>query len=448
MNKIYFMHPNVIKRSLALLTVAVCISAYAENSPEYSIKVSGVVSGLSGGASRTLIINECDISEKSRRCIAELDSLGRFEAVLPFYRGHTFTVNYNRSLFVNAYAEPGDSIFVSIDASKKPVEFHLSGAHSKLNEEYSHAFYDLAPIYYKVNLPPDTVPLSVYMPVFKGEVARTRAIVDKYIREKSLMPETAELLRLDNVFVPANQAIGFEGKGQDEQIAFFTDSIFDIFNPSNPKVMIFPYHLSALMRRDPGLVDRVPKSAIRDLMYATLRDEVPPARDDFENTAYYDRLYGGVKKNIDFSELAPGRIVVLEKDTVYNIDNENPVNWLRKRFPARPVYLDVSATWCGPCRAALMASDDLRKHYADSDIVFTIIWLRSDIEVLKTLAPRINNAIHIFIPDEDMSNRVMGVLNLKGFPSYYFIDRDGEMSSDGVPHFNDSGLVDFLRAKE
>lgn len=34
------------------------------------------------------------------------------------------------------------------------------------------------------------------------------------------MPETAELLHLDNIFIPANQAIGFEGNGLDEQIAF------------------------------------------------------------------------------------------------------------------------------------------------------------------------------------------------------------------------------------
>lgn len=434
-----------IKRLLALLIAAVCVSSSSANLPAYSIKVSGVVSG---GASRTLVINECDVSEKSRRCIAELDSAGRFDVVLPFYYGHTFTVNFNRRLFINAYAEPGDSLFVSIDASVSPAEFHLSGAHAKLNEEYSHAYLDLAPIYYKVNLPADSVPLSVYMPAFKREVARTRAIVDKYINEKSLMPETAELLRLDNIFVPANQAIGFEGNGTDEQIAFFTDSLFDIFNARNPKVMIFPYHLSALMRRNPGLVDSVPKSAVRDLMYATLRDEANPAREEFENTAYYDRLYKGVKKSMDFSALTPGRIVVLEKDTVYNIDNDNPVNWLRRRFPSRPVYLDVSATWCGPCRAALLAGSDVRQHFVDSDIVFAIIWLRSDIEVLKTLAPRINNAIHVFIPEDDMSNRIMGILNLKGFPSYYFIDRNGEISADGVPHFNDSGLVDFLREKK
>lgn len=442
------MYRNILKCLVALLFTAVCGSVWAAEGQAYSINVSGVVYGFSDLGLNTLIINECDVSEKSRRCVAELDSMGRFEVDIPFYYGHTFTVNFNRSLFINAYAEPGDSIFVNIDASKSPVEFHLEGDHARLNEEYSHAFCDLSAIYFGLSLPPDSVPLSVYMPKFKSEVGRTRKTVDRYIKEKSLSKETAELLHLDNVFIPANQAIGFRGNGIDEQIAFFTDSIFDIFNESNLKVMIFPYHLSALMNRDAELVNKIPKSLIRDLMYATIEDADIPDRDEFENTAYYDRLYTEVKGHIDFSGLTPGRIVVMENDTVYNIEGANPVEWLQRRFPRRPVYLDVSATWCGPCRANISAGEDVRQYFSNSEIVFAIIWLKSDLESLKALAPEIHNVVHVFIPDEDMSNRIMNLLNLKGFPSYYFIDRNGEISAEEIPHFNNPQLVEYLRSKQ
>ena len=76
------------------------------------------------------------------------------------------------------------------------------------------------------------------------------------------------------------------------------------------------------------------------------------------------------------------------------------------------------------------------------------MWLKSDMETWKKLAPSIHNAIHIFIPDEDMANRIMGVLNMQGFPSYFFIDRSGIISQKDVPHFNYPALVDFLRAKK
>ena len=380
-----FQLPSDMYRTIiTLLSYVALFSVSATSHPVPSIKVAGLVHNISNTTPRTLIINECDICDKSKRCVAEIDSVGRFEASIPFYFGHTFTVNYNH-VFINAYAQPGDSIFISIDASKSPVEFHLAGDHHLINEEYSHACFDLAPIYYEVNLPPDTVPLSVYMPAFKNEIARTQAIVDRYIKEKSLQPETAELLHLDNIFTPANMAIDFKGNGIDEQTAFFTDPLFDIFNERNLKVMIFPYHLSALS--------------------------------DFLHTEYYDRLVASPSFTVDFSGLRPDHIIVMENNAVSNIDNVNPFAWLKKRFASRPVYVDVSATWCGPCRASLAASEDLRRHFKDSDIVFVIIWLKSDMESWAKLAPSVHNAIHIFIPDEDMANSIMGALNMQGFPT-------------------------------
>lgn len=440
---------RIISTILTIIMVlyASAISTPATSPKPWSINVSGLVHGESGKIPQTLIVNECDICDKSKRCIAEIDSTGHFGVDIPFYYGHTFTINYNRNLFINAYAEPGDSIFVSIDATKSPVEFHLSGDHTCLNEEYSHAFNELAPKYWEVQFPPDTVALSDFMPEFKRELDRMQAIVDKYVEENSIQPESAELLHLDNLFTLANMAVGFRGNGIDEQTAFFTDSIFDILDERNIKVMIFPYHLSALINNNPEYIKSVPKSEIRDLMYAAKKEGEAPSRSDFVNTAYYDRLFTQTKYNVDFSGLMPGDLVVMENDTVIGIQNVNPIEWIKQRFTSRPVYVDVSATWCGPCRAALAHTEDVRQYFKDSDIVFAVIWLRSDLESWKRLAPTIRNAIHIFIPDEDMTNRIMRKLNMQGFPSYFFIDRMGEISNEDIPHLNDAGLVEFLNAQ-
>lgn len=391
-----------------------------------------------------MIVNECDISTKSERRIAEIDSLGRFDVSLPFFHGHTFTVNYNRNLFINVYAEPGDSVFVSIDASKTPVEFHVSGDHSLINEEYSHACVDLSKLYFDVSLPPDTVALAEYMPKFKNEVARNWEMVENYITENSLSPEVSELLRLDNLFNIANQAIGFSGNGNDEQLAFFTDPIFDVLNEENVKVMVFPYHLSALVYSCPDYLREVPKGVIRDLMYASAKDICQPERSEFADAAYYDRLYDNAVVSVDYSELKSGAMIVMENDSVFAVDNINIIDWLRSRYDSKPIYLDVSATWCGPCRASLAAGENVRQYFKDKDIVFAVIWLRSDLKTWSKLVPEIHNAVHVFISDDDVSNRIMAHLNMVGFPSYYVINRKGEMSAQDVPHFNDPELVDFL----
>lgn len=100
-----------------------------------------------------------------------------------------------------------------------------------------------------------------------------------------------------------------------------------------------------------------------------------------------------------------------------------------------------------PVSGIIGNSEDVRQYFAGSDIVFAVIWLKSDMEVWKTLAPKFHNAIHIFVPDEDMSNRIMESIGVQGFPSYYFIDRAGEMVKEGIPHFHDPQLVDYLKSK-
>lgn len=97
-------------------------SVSAQGTANDSIIVAGRIISAPGNNPRTMTINECDYSEKSERRITEPDSEGRFHEKIPFSYGHTFSVNYN-GVFVNAYAEPGDSIFMEIDMTGNPATF-------------------------------------------------------------------------------------------------------------------------------------------------------------------------------------------------------------------------------------------------------------------------------------------------------------------------------------
>lgn len=409
-----------------------------------SITVSGKFTGIAADGRQSLIINECDICNKTVRRFVEFDSSGCFSEKIPFSYGHTFTIAYDGN-FIEVYAEPSDSIHMDVDASRSPFEFHFSGDHAKLNEEFSHASKDLSRIYYEVSLPSSKTPYADYMTAFKEAVNHAQSIIDRYVADNNISDDTAEMLRKSNIYSIANQAADFEGESRQDKFAFFADSIFDIYNEDNARVMIFPYHLSALCLHFPEIIKETPKGLIRDLMYVIVSKDTVPSRSDFYNPDYYDRIFGREKTVIDLSKTGSCKVKVYRNGKVETLDNIKPLDWLRSQYPGRPIYLDISATWCGPCRASLTHSEDLRSDFAESDMVFAVLWLKSGEKIWTEFAPTIHNAVHILVDSDEMSDAFMGAFNLRGFPSYYFMNRDGSIVAEDVPGFHSPELYEYLK---
>ena len=79
-------------------------------------------------------------------------------------------------------------------------------------------------------------------------------------------------------------------------------------------------------------------------------------------------------------------------------------------------------------------------------MVFAVLWLKSDRDSWAQFVPTVNNAVHIFVENDEMSDALMAAFNLQGFPTCYFMDRKGEITADGVPRFHNPELYDFLKA--
>ena len=173
-----------------------------------------------------------------------------------------------------------------------PATFRLSGDRAEINEQYSHGAANLLKLLYDVRLPADTTALPDYLAAFKRETGRTKIALEKYISENALLPQVADMLLRENIFTIANQALLYRGRNKEEQLAFFTDSIFDLFNEKNARVMIFPYHLGALTMNFPDYVKNAPKGIVRDLMYVSLEknDEAVPKREEIGRASCRERV--------------------------------------------------------------------------------------------------------------------------------------------------------------
>ncbi len=434
---------NIIRIITLMAVLPLFISGYGQATD--SITVAGHIYNITDGMPQTLIINECDISNKNVREICEFGEDGLFVKKIPLSFPHTFTVVYNRH-FINAFAAPGDSIYMDIDASTSPLSVTFFGDKADINQQYDPAFQHLSSFYYSRSLPNDTTALDEYMAVFKRNIEEGHDSINCYAKEHDLSEDVISMLYSDNIYILANNALSYRGRNVEEKRAFFLNPIFDLFNEAHTKVMIYPYHLSAIMSYFPDVRANASKGIIRDIMYACDDESPIPDREEFYNQMYYDRLYSKDEpaKETSIDHIQSGKIIVYTNGEIKEVNDVNPLTWLLNEFKGHPIYLDISATWCGPCRAGLAKSESIRKHFKDTDVKFAVIWTQSSKKEWLKLAPTISNAIQIFIEDQEMMDRIATYLKISGFPTYLMIDKNGNILKEGVPVYLSSELPDYL----
>lgn len=90
--------------------------------------------------------------------------------------------------------------------------------------------------------------------------------------------------------------------------------------------------------------------------------------------------------------------------------------------PAKPVVLDIWATWCGPCKRAIPYLVDLHNDYKDK-AVFVGVSVDTDKEALKKF---VNDAkIKYTIAMDPRAAKIGKGYKVEGFPTLYVIDKKG-----------------------
>jgi thiol-disulfide isomerase/thioredoxin len=120
-------------------------------------------------------------------------------------------------------------------------------------------------------------------------------------------------------------------------------------------------------------------------------------------------------------------ILYLENDKIEELPNVTLFNFLSDKYKGKVLYIDVWATWCGPCMEEFKSTPNLHNHFKDRDVVFVNLCLSSNIDSWKPTILRNNVGGENYFLDEKASQLFMGDNNLGGFPSYLIIDKNGEI---------------------
>lgn len=103
-------------------------------------------------------------------------------------------------------------------------------------------------------------------------------------------------------------------------------------------------------------------------------------------------------------------------------------------YAGRPLFVNLWATWCGPCRIELPEMESIwtDRTYGDLAIIAISVGERRD-TVEKFVAEEIPITFDVGLdPNSDSTARY----NIVGFPTSYFLDRDGVIRAVNIGGMN------------
>ena len=110
------------------------------------------------------------------------------------------------------------------------------------------------------------------------------------------------------------------------------------------------------------------------------------------------------------------------------------------------VYIDVWATWCGPCKAEIPHLKKVEKQYHGKNIEFVSISVdtqRNHDKWKKMIADRDLGGIQL-LADKDFKSEFVQNYNINGIPRFILLDPEGNIVSSDAPRPSDKRLISMF----
>jgi peroxiredoxin len=96
-------------------------------------------------------------------------------------------------------------------------------------------------------------------------------------------------------------------------------------------------------------------------------------------------------------------------------------------FKGKIVYMDIWATWCGPCRGEIPYAEKLGEEMRDEDVVFLCVSIDADEDAWKKFVKKKEmHGVHV-ISKGEFDSPIATLYGVTGIPNYVLIDREGKI---------------------
>ena len=130
----------------------------------------------------------------------------------------------------------------------------------------------------------------------------------------------------------------------------------------------------------------------------------------------------------------------------FNYPDTNGKNVSLDDFKGKYVYVDVWATWCGPCKGEIPFLKKLDKEYKDKKIVFvslSIDEMKNKDKWLKMVKDENLQGVQI-MADKAWNSDFVKAYNIRGIPRFILIDKEGKILNDNAPRPSNPNLKELL----
>lgn len=147
----------------------------------------------------------------------------------------------------------------------------------------------------------------------------------------------------------------------------------------------------------------------------------------------------------ELETILPG---AMAPDFALNDVNGKPLNFSDIIGKGKMVYLDVWATWCGPCCAEIPFMEKLAEHYAGNPkIEIVSISLDENLKAWKKKLEADKPQWRQFVAPEGMKSELCMKYHIDGIPRFMLIDKTGKILSVNAPRPSDGKINRYLDEK-
>lgn len=129
----------------------------------------------------------------------------------------------------------------------------------------------------------------------------------------------------------------------------------------------------------------------------------------------------------------------------FTLKDINGQNVSLSSFKGKVVYMDIWATWCGPCMAEVKPSRKLREHFKDNqDMVFMYVSIDQNESAWKDVVKKKEiGGINLW-SKEGKDQDIIKKFNATTIPRFILINKKGEIVDSDALRPSEEGLTERL----